>query len=346
MTGEPVKRALFICGSLNQTRQLHAVARELRDVRAFFTPYYCDNTVELMRKLRLIELTIGGNKRRGWCFDYLRREGLDVDVNGKNGPYDLVVTCTDLVVPRNVRNQPLLVVQEGILDPDGFVAAACRAVPILPRWFAGTALTGESFLYDRFCVASEGYRDRLLARGAEPHEVVVTGIPGFDDCKRYLQNDFPLRGYVLVCTSDTRETFKFDNRQKLVERAVRIADGRPLLFKLHPNENAERSQREILRYAPQANVYAEGNTEEMIANCDVLITQWSSTVFVGMALGKTVYSNFPLPELELLLPWQNGGTAAARIARVCRELLASEGAARNVRPLLRAVPNDREARAS
>jgi len=343
-----VKRALFICGSLNQTRQLHAVARELREVRAFFTPYYGDNTVELMRRLHLIELTIGGNKRRGWCFDYLRREGLDVDVNGKNGPYDLVVTCTDMVVPKNVRDQPLVVVQEGILDPDGWVAAACRAVPFLPRWFAGTALTGESFLYDRFCVASEGYRERLLAHGAEPQEVVVTGIPGFDDCKRYLENDFPLRGYVLVCTSDTRETFKFDNRQKLVERAVRIADGRPLVFKLHPNENAERGRREILRYAPQAKVYDDGNTEHMIANCDVLVTQWSSTVFVGMALGKTVYSNFPLPELERLMPWQNGGTAAARIARVCRELLASEAArimsGRRVR--LRALPSGREARAS
>lgn len=341
-----MKRALFICGSLNQTRQLHAVARELREVRAFFTPYYGDSTVELLRKLRLIELTIGGNKRRGWCFDYLRHEGLNVDVNGSSGAYDLVVTCTDLVVPRNVRNQPLVVVQEGILDPDGWMATACRAVPVLPRWFAGTALTGESFLYDRFCAASEGYRDRLLARGAEPHEVVVTGIPGFDDCKRYLDNDFPLRGYVLVCTSDTRETFKFDNRRKLVERAARIADGRLLVFKLHPNENAERSRREILRYAPQAKVYSAGNAEEMIANCAVLITQWSSTVFVGMALGKTVYSNFPAAELERLLPWQNGGTAAARVARVCRDLLASESTTTSTRRALRAVSSEREARAS
>lgn len=343
-----MKRALFICGSLNQTRQLHAVARELREVRAFFTPYYGDAPVELLRRLHLIELSIGGNKRRGWCFDYLRREGLDIDVNGKSGPYDLVVTCTDMVVPKNVRNQPLVLVQEGILDPDGWVAAACRSVPLLPRWFAGTALTGESFLYDRFCVASEGYKARLVAHGAEPNEVVVTGIPGFDDCKQYLKNDFPLRGYVLVCTSDTRETFKFDNRRRLIERAARIADGRPLLFKLHPNENAARSRREILRYAPEARVYTDGNTEEMIANCDVLITQWSSTVFVGMALGKTVYSNFPLPELERLLPWQNGGTAAARIAGVCRELLATEAAARRARQprLLHAVPAGREARAS
>lgn len=341
-----MKRALFICGSLNQTRQLHAVARELREVRAFFTPYYGDGGVELMRKLRLIELTIGGNKRRGWCFDYLRREGLDIDVNGRSGPYDLVVTCTDMVVPKNVRNQPLVLVQEGILDPDGWLAAACRTVPILPRWFAGTALTGESFLYDRFCVASEGYRERLLARGAEPHEVVVTGIPGFDDCRRYRGNDFPLRGYVLVCTSDTRETFKRDNRAKFIERALRIAGGRPLVFKLHPNENVARSRREILRYAPRATVYADGNTEEMIANCDELVTQWSSTVFVGMALGKPVYSNFPRAELERLLPWQNGGTAAARIASVCRELLASEMAAKRAGRRLHAVPPEREARAS
>jgi hypothetical protein len=314
-------RALFICGSLNQTRQLHAVARELPESSGFFSPYYGDRTVDLMRRAGLIEQTIGGNRRRELCLDYLRREGLAVDVGGRAGPYDLVVTCTDLVVPHNAREQPLVVVQEGIFDPDGWMAAACRKFRLLPRWYAGTALTGESGLYDRFCAASEGYRERLISHGAPADSVVVTGIPGFDDCRTYLDNDFPHHGYVLVCTSDTRETFKFDNRHVLIERALRIAAGRKLIFKLHPNENEARGRREIERYAPGALVYQDGSAEEMIANCEALITQWSSTVFVGMALGKEVYSNFERSELERLMPWQNGGTSATRIARVCRELL-------------------------
>jgi hypothetical protein len=58
----------------------------------------------------------------------------------------------------------------------------------------------------------------------------------------------------------------------------------------------------------------------MIANCDVLITRFSSTAYVGLALGKEVYSDFDVDELKTLTPIQNG-RAAANIATVCRELL-------------------------
>ncbi len=64
----------------------------------------------------------------------------------------------------------------------------------------------------------------------------------------------------------------------------------------------------------------------MVANCDVLVTQYSSTAFVGLALGKEVHSYFDLAELRRLLPVQNRA-AARRIAAVCRELLAGGGAA-------------------
>jgi hypothetical protein len=58
----------------------------------------------------------------------------------------------------------------------------------------------------------------------------------------------------------------------------------------------------------------------MIANCDVLVTQYSSVVFVGLALGKECHSYFDLGDLRELLPIQNGGTSAAAIARVCEEV--------------------------
>jgi hypothetical protein len=314
-------KALFIGGSINQTTQMHAVARELGELDAWFTPFYGDGVVDALRRAGLIEMTIGGNKRRGWCLDYLARHRLAIDPHGARGGYDLVVTCSDLVVPKNARASRLVAVQEGILDRDGLAAAICRRLPFLPRWLAGTALTGESFLYDRYCVASAGYRERLVARGADPAKVVVTGIPNFDDCERYRRNDFPHRGYVLVCTSDARETFQLDDRVRLVQRALRVASGRPLVFKLHPNEDAERATRELARLAPRALVFAHGSAEEMIANCDVLLTQWSSTAFVGVALGKEVHSDVPAEELRRLLPVQNGGTSARAIARVCREVL-------------------------
>jgi hypothetical protein len=322
----PPARALFICGSLNQTTQMHAVARELPECEARFTPFYGDAWLDVMRALGLIEMSIAGKKRSGWCLQYLRDHGLPVDLKGREGRYDLVVTCTDLVVPTNVRQSPLVVVQEGILDPPGWMDRVCRGVPLLPRWLAGTTLTGLSNLYDRFCVASQGYRDYFTRLGADPRKLVVTGIPNFDDCRQYLDNDFPHRGYVLVCTSDARETFKRDDRAGLVRRAFDLARGRQVIFKLHPNEDHPRAAAELRALAPGALVYSSGSAEEMIANADVVLAQWSSTVLVAAALGKEVHSDVPADELRRLVPIQNGGRAAQNIARVCREVLGQPGA--------------------
>lgn len=322
MTSASRPKVLFICGSMNQTTQLHQVAQAFPECEARFTPYYGDRTVTAMRRLGLIEISIGGNKRRGWCLDYLRAHDLTIDLDGKRGDYDLVVGCTDMVVPKNVRKNRLVMVQEGILDPEGFVFRLVKRFRFLPRWYAGTATTGMSNLYDRYCVASEGYRQHFVRNGADPAKIVATGIPNFDDCERFYANDFPHRGYVLVCTSDTRETGKIDFRKRFLRRAVAIATGRRLVFKLHPNENLARCTREISSIAPDALIFQQGSAEEMIANCDVLITQWSSTVFVGMALGKEVHTNFDKDELAKLAPIQNGATSAKNIADVCREVLA------------------------
>ncbi len=40
--------------------------------------------------------------------------------------------------------------------------------------------------------------------------------------------------FVLVATSDMRETYKYENRKKFIKKAYKIADGRQLIFKLHP----------------------------------------------------------------------------------------------------------------
>jgi len=301
---------------------MHQIARELDDCDASFSPYYGDNVLRRMRKLGLVEFSIGGNRLRARCLEYLLGHGLDIDLDGARGGYDLVFTCSDVVVPSNVRGRPLVLVQEGITDPENILFPLVRRFPTLvPRWLAGTAATGLSGLYDRFCVASEGYREHFVARGAPRERVVVTGMPNFDNCRKFLDNDFPHRHYVLVCTSDARETLKLDSRTRFLEHALRIAAGRPLIFKLHPNEHVERATREILAMAPTAQVFSSGPTESMIANCDVLITQFSSVVFVGLALGKQVHSHYPLEVLQPLVPDQHG-RAARNIAAVARELLS------------------------
>jgi hypothetical protein len=318
-------KILFICGSVNQTQQMAAIAAELQEHEHRFTPYYADGITGAIARARFAEMSIGGRKRRGWCLDWLQRRQMPLDVDGREGGYHLVVTCSDVVMPRNIRGIPAVAVQEGIMDPERIGYWLCRTFPFLPLWIGGTSMTGQSGRYTKFCAASEGYREHLVERGVDPARIAVTGIPNFDDCRRYHDNSFPHRGYVLVCTSDARETLKLDLRARLIRRALEIAGGRELIFKLHPNEDQERATREIALHAPHALVFAQGSAEEMIANCEVLITQWSSTVFVGLALGKEVHSNFDVEKLRKLCPVQNGGASARNIAAVCREVMGVAG---------------------
>lgn len=326
----PRKKALFVCGSVNQTKQMHQVALQLPEVDAYYTSYFSDGFVELCRRLRLIDFTILGWQWRRKCMRYLRAHGLRMDHEGTRLgiDYDLVVTSSDVLMPKSILDKRIVGVQEGITDPERFWYWVRKVLPFFPRWAAGTAWTGTSNLFDRFCCASEGYREHFIERGADPSKLVVTGIPNFDDCAKYRDNTFPHRDYVLVCTSDTRETWKFDNRKRFIQRAVAIAAEKkqPLFFKLHPNENRARSTAEINRWAPGAKVFYDGSAEEMVANASTLICQYSTLAFVGLALEKEVHSYFGLEKLRRLLPLQCGGLAAYNIAEVCRGLLAESPA--------------------
>jgi hypothetical protein len=305
---------------MNQTTQMHKIAAHLTQYQQAFTPYYCDGIDELYRKMGLMEFTIIGHKLASRCRRYLEEQGLAIDYQGRSGPYDLIVTCSDVYLQKNIRKSRIVLVQEGVTDPEGFMFRLVRRYPILPLWLAGTGATGLSDAYRYFCVASQGYRDFFIRKGVQPDKIVVTGIPNFDDCERYRVNDFPFQHYVLACTSPLREVFRGEDRDAFIRRAIEIAGDRALVFKLHPNENVKRAIREIGRLAPQATVYATGSAEAMIANCDVLVTRFSSTAFVGLALGKETYSDFGVEEMRRLMPMQNG-SAAANIADVCCGML-------------------------
>lgn len=317
------KRIFFICGSMNQTTQMHQISKHLADYELSFSPFYCHGFDEILRRLGLVEFTIAGNKMAERCRTYLRDHGLPIDYQGKNRPYDLVVTCTDVYLQKNIRDDRIVLVQEGLIDPDSFMYQLVNRLRFLPRWMADTAMTGLSDAYRAFCVASEGYRDFFIQRGARPEKIVVTGIPNFDNCRQYCTNDFPHNHYVLACTSNLREVGRREDRAAFIRRAVEIAGDRQLIFKLHPNENIERATREINTHAPGAMVFATGSAEEMIANCDALITRFSSTAFVGVALGKDTYSDFDMETLRRLMPLQND-SAALNIANVCRRVLTEK----------------------
>ncbi|MDZ7267856.1 MAG: hypothetical protein ONB48_15455 [candidate division KSB1 bacterium] len=300
---------------------MHQIAQALPECDVWYTPYYGDPLIEKLAHHGWLEFSVLGGKHRARATAYLQHHGLRLDPGGVAHDYDLVVTCSDLIIPKNVRRRKIVLVQEGMTDPENFMFHLVKHLR-LPRYLASTSTTGLSGLYEKFCVASEGYRQLFIRKGVPPDRLVVTGIPNFDNAAQYRHNDFPHRHFVLVATSDTRETFKFDNRKRFLQRACAIAAGRPMIFKLHPNEIFARAAREIRACVPEATIYQEGNVHHMIANCDVLITQYSSVVYTGLALQKEVHSCFDLEQLRALAPIQNGGTSAHNIAAVCRELLS------------------------
>ncbi|MEA4909308.1 MAG: hypothetical protein VB089_16920 [Anaerolineaceae bacterium] len=300
---------------------MHAIARELPEHNCLFTPFYLEGFTTILHRLGLLENTAVGGKLSRNVYRYLAEQGLPVDSGGKRDDYDLVVMCTDLLVQKNLRNKRLLLVQEGMTEPEGLRYAGVRLLG-LPRYVANTASFGLSNVYHRFCVASPGYRDLFIRKGIPLQKLVVTGIPNFDNIATCLDNDFPYHDYVLAATSPTRETFQRDDRWGFIQKVMEVANGRQVIFKLHPAEQERRSRREIERLAPGALVFQDGDINAMIANCAVLITQFSTATYVGLALGKKVYSYLDLEELSRLMPVQNGGASARLIADECRSLLA------------------------
>lgn len=321
-----MKKILFIGGSLNQTKMAHAVARHLQDYYAcYFTPYYADGLFRKLAEVGWMNFTVLGGKPRRQTEAYLAEHKLPVDYRGERHTYDLVVTTSDLMIQKNIRDKKIILIQEGMTDPETIMFYLVKWFR-LPRYLASTATTGLSDAYEYFCVASEGYKELFVRKGANPDKLLVTGIPNFDNVAQYLDNDFPYHNYVLVATSNARETFKFDNRMKFLRDVVDIARGRQLIFKLHPNENFKRATREIRSLAPEALIYTDGDIAPMIANCDVLITQYSTVSYIGLALGKEVHSYFDVAMLKRMTPMQNGGTSGEAIARVCRRVLEEDAA--------------------
>lgn len=309
-----MKKILFICGSLNQTTQMHQIAQHLMDkYDCYFTPYYADGIEDFAARMGWLDFTVLGGRHRRETEAYLQRNRLRVDLRGEGHAYDLVFTCSDLIMPKNIRNTKVILVQEGITEPEGIVYQLVRRFG-LPRYLANTATSGLSHAYDLFCVASEGYAQHFIRKSVKPEKIAVTGIPNFDNMADLQKNEFPLHGYALAATSPLRETFRWDDRKKFIKRCVEIAGERNLIFKLHPLEHAPRAIREIGEHAPDAMIFTHGDVSHMIANAAVVITQQSTSTFVALALNKEVHTNLNAVELKRLLPIQNGGTSAAQIA--------------------------------
>lgn len=297
-----IRNILFICGSLNQTQQMHKISQHLGDFDLYFTPYYADGAEDLASRAGFLNKTALGGRHLADTREYLSSRGLPVDFRGQSQNYDMVFTCSDLIVPWNIRRKRVVLIQEGITTSESPLYHLVRWGKIFPRYWANTSATGLSHSYDLFCVASEGYRNLFIRKGVSPERIAVTGIPNFDNFTAVDRSEVQVSDYVLAATSPAGNLADVLGREKFIRKCVEIAAGRQLIFKLHPVENTARAVRLIHKYAPNAIILNRGNVNPMIANADAVVTQYSSCTYVALALGKETHTQLDIDELRLLMP--------------------------------------------
>jgi hypothetical protein len=314
------KKILFITGSINQTSQMHQISEQLGGYDCWFSQLFPDTPFlkGIMKYTRFADRTVLAGHFRAKSENYLQQHGLKIDYAGNKNKYDLVVYCSDMVIANKFRHHKTIWVQEGMIDKRTLLTGVVKELGLPPYFTADTSLNGSTNICDIYCTASEGYKKHFAKNGTDPAKLIVTGIPNYDNQRQYLDNDFPYHNYIMVATTAMRETYRFENRPAFIKSAVKIADGRQLLFKLHPNERFDRAEAEIRKCAPADTlIYHNGNTSHMIANCSELITQYSTVVYTGIVLGKKVHSYFDVEELKRMAPLQNGGISAKNIAQIC-----------------------------
>lgn len=321
------KKILFLTGSINQTIQMHSISKFLSQFDCYFSQFFSGNLlIAKAIEWGILDTTIMGNPLRKRAEDYILKHKLPNDYKAQINSYDLVVFCSDMLFPKKFLNTKTIWIQEGMIDPYTILSAFIQKTGIPRYWSFGTSLNGTSNLCDIYCAASEGYKNYFIQNGTEKRKLIVTGIPNYDNLTQYGQNNFEHQGYVMVATTDMRETYRYENRPQFLLKCVDIAGGRKLLFKLHPNEKKDRAIQEIKENCPADTlIYTEGPTNEMIANCEELITQYSTVVYTGLAFGKKVHSFFDLEELQEKMPIQNGGRSAQSIAKICENYLEFVG---------------------
>ena len=307
---------------------MHKISQHLAGYDCWFSQLFPDSAFlkAIVKYTPFAKGTVLTGQFKERSEDYLKQHGLQTDYGGNINKYDLVVNCTDMIVAHKFRQTKTVWVQEGMIDKRTFLTRLIKALG-MPAYFTGdTSLNGSTNICDIYCVASAGYKAYFAKSGTDASKILVTGIPNYDNHIQFLGNEFPYRDYVMVATSDMRETYRFENRIGFIKNAVKIAGGRQMLFKLHPNEKVERATAEIKAHTPGGTlIYHSGNTNHMIANCCELITQYSTVVYTGISLGKKVHSFFDLKELEELAPIQNGGISAKNIAQVCADYVEFKG---------------------
>ncbi len=325
------KNIICLGGSLNQTKQLHLISESLQeDYNIYFSQVFGEGSFyKMVAESGIMDNTVLGKNSSFTKVsrEYINRYNLNYDyrMESKGIKYDLALMSTDLIVPKSMFSMKTIWVQEGMIDPLNLQSRLTKKLK-LPEFFTGdTSLNGTSNKADLYFAMSHGYKNYFTKWGTNKDKILVTGVPNFDDIKSFLNSSYPENGFILIATSDIRELGGNEDRTDFFKKCKEIAKGRKIIYKPHPNENYDRVVKELRIIIPDAEIIVTPILDTLIAHCDTLITQYSSSVYVGLVLGKTVYSYFPMEDLEAKKPIQNGGTSAKIIADITREYIEFNG---------------------
>jgi hypothetical protein len=229
-------KILFVCSSLQQAKMMHEISKHLYAHNCYFTFNYCDGLSIFLSDTSFLSNKILGRKSRKATIDYFTNQNITVDSTGDENDYDIVLTCNDLAIPPNIKSKTVLFIQDIAKDTENFLDRTGMTFGLSHKRKRTSSDVREG-IYTKYCVSSEGFKTQLINKGITQDKIAVTGIPGFDNYFKYIGNNFPHKNFVLVATSDNRETYNFEDRQKFIYDSIKISEGRKLIFKLHPNEN-------------------------------------------------------------------------------------------------------------
>jgi hypothetical protein len=69
-------------------------------------------------RLGVLNFSVLGGRHMMETKEYLSRNSLPVDYRGERYSYELIVTSSDLIVQKNIRGNRMVLVQEGITEPE------------------------------------------------------------------------------------------------------------------------------------------------------------------------------------------------------------------------------------
>ncbi|HWY34882.1 MAG TPA: hypothetical protein VNX68_09560, partial [Nitrosopumilaceae archaeon] len=114
------KKIIFLIGSPNQTSQMHQISTFLSDdFDCFFSQIFANNkAIKKAVELGVLNGTALAGVSKIKADKYLADNNLKNDYRCEvfNNKYDLVVACTDMILPKVLKGIKTIWVQEGMID--------------------------------------------------------------------------------------------------------------------------------------------------------------------------------------------------------------------------------------